>query len=111
MTKADDDLVAEAKKAFKRCEDWEASARGHFTLDTKFGNGDSYNQFQWDATIINARTASQKPMLTVNKTAVHCMHIVNDARQNKVGIAVRPVGGEATEKAADLLEGLIRHIE
>ena len=111
MTKADDDLIKQARKDFKRCEDWESLARTHFVDDMKFGNGDAYNQYQWENSIRSSREAAKKPMLTVNKTNVHCMHIVNDARQNKIGIMVRPVGGDATEKAADLLEGIIRHIE
>lgn len=111
MTKADDDLLDEIKENFKRCEEWEAEARTNYVRDTKFGNGDSYNKWQWDADIAASRDFDKKPMLTVNKTAQHCLQIINDARQNKAGIQIRPVGGDATQAAASLYEALIRHIE
>ena len=109
----DDALLAEIRANFKRCEDWEATARQNFIDDVKFGNGDARNLWQWPDDVQKARTlpGSQKPMLTVNKTRQHCLQIINDARQNKVGIQIRPVGGEATEKAAELYEALIRGIE
>lgn len=111
MTKKDDDLLIEIKENFKRCEEWEAAARANYLKDTKFGNGDSYNKWQWDSDVSASRDFDKKPMLTVNKTMQHCLQIINDARQNKVGIQIRPVGGEATQKAAGLYEALIRHIE
>lgn len=107
----DEEIVQQAKREFKRAEDHESLARNHFIQDVKFGTGDTYNRWQWPDDVAAARGKTEKSMLTVNKTEVHCMHIVNDARQNKIGIAVRPVGNEATEEAANVLEGVIRHIE
>lgn len=107
----DTDLLDQIKANFKRCEDWEATARQRYIEDLKFGNGDARNRWQWPDDVSRARESQQKPMLTVNKTQQHCLQIINDARQNKVGIEIRPVGGEATAKAADLYEALIRHIE
>ena len=62
----------------------------------KFGNGDAYNKFQWPSELIAYREGQRKPALTVNKTQVHCLQIINDQRQNKTSISIRPVGGEAT---------------
>ena len=109
----DDALFEEIRANFKRCEDWEATARQNYIEDLKFGNGDARNLWQWPDDVQKARRVpgSQKPMLTVNKTQQHCLQIINDARQNKVGIQIRPVGGAATEKAAELYEALIRGIE
>lgn len=109
MTRLSD--VERAKKAFKRCQDWEAKARANFIEDIKFGNGDSYNKFQWPAQLANYRETTQRPALTINKTQVHCLQIINDARQNKTSIQVRPVGDAASADAANVLEGIIRHIE
>lgn len=110
---SDDDLLREIQTNFSACEDWEATARQNFIEDMKFGNGDARNLWQWPDDVQKSRSlpGSQKPMLTVNKTRQHCLQIINDARQNKVGIQIRPVGGEATEKAAELYEALIRGIE
>lgn len=107
----DEEILEAARKDFKRCEDWEGNARNHFIEDLKFGNGDAYNQYQWDENLKVIRQQDQRPMLTINKTQVHCLQIVNDARQNKAGIEVRGVGDEASEEAANILEGIIRHIE
>jgi len=110
---SDEDLLKEIRTNFSACEDWEATARANFVEDMKFGNGDARNLWQWPDDVQKSRSlpGSQKPMLTVNKTRQHCLQIINDARQNKVGIQIRPVGGEATEKAAELYEALIRGIE
>ena len=43
----DPEILARAKKDFKRCEEWEAPARANFIADMKFGNGDAYNRWQW----------------------------------------------------------------
>jgi phage terminase large subunit-like protein len=49
--------------------------------------------------------------MTINKTRQHCLQIVNDARQHKAAINVRPVGDGATYEAAKIFEGVVRHIE
>jgi hypothetical protein len=111
---SDDDLVKEAKKRFTRCEDWEFVARKRFIEDTKFVNGDSDNLYQWPDILRSARgygTDQERPCLTINKTRQHCLQIINDARQNKTSVKFKPVGGRASFEAAQVLEGLMRHIE
>jgi len=107
----DEEILRRAKADFQRCEDWEGAARNHWKEDTKFRHGDSYNKWQWPATVSSYRETNDKPMLTVNKTNVHCLQVINDARQNKQGIKVTAVGEDADGDAADILEGVIRHIE
>lgn len=107
----DEEIIKQAREAFKRCEEWEAVARQRFVEDVKFGNADSRNGWQWSDALRKVREADHRPMLTINKTQVHCLQIVNDARQNKAGIEIRPVGNEATQEAAEIQEGIIRHIE
>jgi hypothetical protein len=110
----DDKIVQEAKDRFKRCQDWEATARKRYEADIKFCEGDSDNLYQWDRAVYNARIndpSGPKPALTVNKTRQHCLQIVNDARQNKAQIRIRPTGDGATYEAAQVFEGVCRHIE
>lgn len=107
-------IVREARKRFKRCVDWEAVARVRWLNDVKFANADSDNLFQWPAALLTGRgygTETERPCLTVNKTQQHCLQIINDARQNKTSIKIRPVGGGASYDAAQVLEGMVRHIE
>lgn len=114
---ADEKIVKEALKRFKRTAEWEATARSRFVEDVKFVNGDSDNLYQWPESTLSARgygannTGDQRPCLTINKTEQHCLQIINDARQNRTHIKVRPVGGGASYEAAQVYDGLIRHIE
>lgn len=108
---ADAAILREARRRFNRCQEWESVARNRFIEDMKFCYGDSYNLYQWNSTLYKERNAADKPALTINKTHQHCLQIINDARQNKVGIEVRPVGDGASKEAADIFEGIVRHIE
>ena len=108
-TAADRKIVAEAQERFERAREWESYARKNFVDDMKFANGDSVNMSQWDDATRVAR--GDRPCLTVNKTRVHCLQIVNDARQNKASIRINAVGDGATYEAAQIFEGMCRHIE
>lgn len=107
----DDKIVAEAKKRFAFCETWETHARQMYVEDYKFGHADSDNQDQWPNQLLTSREVDQKPTLTVNKTRIHCLQIINDAKQNKAGIVVHPTTNEATYEAAEVYEDVVRHIE
>jgi hypothetical protein len=108
------DLIREAKQRFKRSDLWESIARMRFLEDFKFYNADAYNMYQWPDTARNARgfgTGDERPCLTVNKSAKHCDMVINDSLQNKTSIRIKPVGDEASYDAAEVLEGIVRHIE
>lgn len=110
----DDKLIRTAKQRFRRCDTFEAIARKRWLEDYKFYNADAYNMYQWPDNARNARgfgTGDERPCLTVNKSAKHCDMVINDALQNKTSIKIKPVGNEATYEAAEVLEGIVRHIE
>ncbi len=107
----DEKIVREAKKRFKRCEEFEGEFRQRFLEDLKFANGDPDNRWQWPAALYSQRVSEQRPCLTVNRTRQHNLQIINDAKQNKPGIIIRPNGGDASYEAAQIYEGVIRHIE
>lgn len=104
-------ILDEAKKRFKRGMEWENTARLRGVADEKFANGDSVNNWQWNNRMHASRVNEDKPALTINKAAQHNLQVINDARQNKATIRIRPTGGGATYQAAQCLMGLIRHIE
>lgn len=108
---ADNEILLEAKKRFKICEDWEAQARVWFDYDYKFANADSNNMYQWDNWVVGDRVTLQRPCLTINKTMQHCLQIINDGKQNKPGVNIRPVGDEASFEAAQVFQEVTRHIE
>ena len=105
----DEQIIAEAKARFTRCQDWESQARDHALADTKFAQGDAYNNWQWPDEVRQGR--GDRPCLTNNKVRQHNLHIVNDARQHKAQIKVTPTGGDATYEAAEVLSGIVRRIE
>ncbi len=107
----DDAIVLEAKGRFRVCEEWESQARVYYELDIKFANGDSRNMFQWDEWVIGDRISAGRPCLTINKTNQHNLLIINDAKQNKPGINIRPVGDNASFEAAQVYQEVVRHIE
>jgi hypothetical protein len=111
QTDEETEILLEAKKRFKICEDWEAQARQYFEYDYKFANGDSNNMYQWDKWVIGDRQTNQRPCLTINKTQQHNLQIINDGKQNKPGVTIRPVGGDASFEAAQVFQEVVRHIE
>lgn len=107
----DEKIVAEAKRRFRQCEDWEGNARNLFCDDVKFANGDSDNLYQWPNSVRKNREIDERPCLTINKVRQHNLQIMNDARQNKSSPTVRPVGNGATFDSAQVFESIFRHIE
>jgi hypothetical protein len=108
---AEDPIVAEAMRRWKRCAEWEATARERFLDDVKFAEGDPDNGFQWPAAMKRNRDVSNRPCLTLNITRQHNLQIRNEAKQNKASIKIRATGGGASVKSANLMEALVRQIE
>ena len=107
----DDAIVLEAQRRFRICQEWEAQARTNFEFDYKFANADSINMYQWDSWVVGDRIANDRPCLTINKTKQHNLQIVNDGKQNKPGVNIRPVGDTASFEAAQIFQEVVRHIE
>lgn len=114
MLEGDDRIVATAKRQFHVEQEREATFRARFITDLKFANADPDNGWQWPGYLWSQRRDDPngyKPRLTVNKVRINNKQIENDAKQNKPGIHIRPVGGDATVKASHVWEGLVRYIE
>src|SRR5487761_2602976 len=107
----DEKIILEAKKRFKKCAEWEAAARQNFEADIRFANADPDNGYQWPDELRRLRETDNKPCLTINKTRQHCLQIINDAKQHKVSINIKATGSGASYDAAQVFEGVIRHIE
>jgi hypothetical protein len=107
----DEEILREARDRHKQGMDWEGEFRQSFTDDVRFCNGDADNRWQWPDTYLDDRDGQNRPSLTVNKTRQHCLQIINDARQNKPQVRITAVSDEATKEAADVFEGIVRHIE
>jgi hypothetical protein len=102
----DEKLVEEAKKRFARCVEAEAENRKNFADDVEFYSGD-----QWPSEIKRSRELDARPCLTVNRLPQFVRQVTNDQRQNRPSIKVRPVDDNADPETAEVIQGLIRHIE
>lgn len=109
----DERILHVAKSRFKRAAEWEAIARLRGDKDYKFANADSYNMYQWpnETQAANGGPNNTPVKLTVNKTRQHNLQIINEAKQNKPGVNIRPTGGDATYESAQAFEGCVRYIE
>jgi len=111
QSEEDVEIIKEAKKRFEIAQKWEAQARIFFEYDLKFANADSNNMFQWDNWVVGDRIVNNRPCLTINKTQQHNLQIINDGKQNKPGVNIRPVGDTASFEAAQVFQEVVRHIE
>lgn len=75
--------------------------------DLEFRQGDG----QWPAEIKNERKNAGRPCHTINRLPQFERQITNDLRKNRPAGIVSPVKDGATQDTAEVLQGLIRHIE
>lgn len=78
--------------------------RGKESLEFRWGN-------QWPDDVYNDRTTDNRPALTINHTNAFCSRIENQMRQDRARIRCQPVGDGANVDTAEVVNGLIRHIE
>lgn len=103
------DVIATALERFKLCQDAENKSRDQAFEELKFSLGE-----QWPEAIRRERETDpngSRPCLTVDKLDQYIRQVVNDARQNKPGIKIRPKDDGADPETAEVLQGLIRQIE
>lgn len=111
ISTADLDLLEEMRAKFDRAQDYEATARSRHMEDYKFAMGDSENGYQWPVEVKKNRDVDRTPTLTINSTRQFCLNIINECRQFKSAIKIDPVGDTASYDGAQVMTGIIRHIE
>lgn len=102
-----DSLLKDAREMFGRCKVAEDHNRITFKDDTRFARLGE----QWPADIQEQREREGRPCLTINRLPSFIRQVVNDARQNKPSIKVRPADSGADPETAEVINGLIRNIE
>jgi len=111
MADREKDIIERAYENFQACLNWEQATRQRYREDMRFLYADSDNQDQWEPSVKARRHLNTQPMLTINKTHTHWLHVVNNLKANKPSVQVHPTNDEATYEAAEIFEGLVRHIE
>lgn len=109
---SDESTLKEARDAFQVAADAEADNRARALDDIKFARIGEDNQ--WTVNGVNwaqKRRDTRRPVLTINMLPKFERQVMNDIRQNRPSIKVRPVDSGADVKTADVYTGLIRNIE
>jgi len=107
-------ILQEAKDRFDLVVSAESEQRKLELEDLQFDAGD-----QWPDEVKAARGGQvvdgvpipARPMLTINKLDQPIQLIINQQRNARLGIEVRPDSEDANDDTAEVLQGLIRHIE
>ena len=99
-------FIREALTRFKLAADNEAKPRKDMLNDWKFAMGE-----QWSIDIESQRVADGRPCLVMDHLKQSIRQVCNEQRQQRPSIQVNPVGDSATREVADVLQGLVRHIE
>jgi len=99
-------LIEEAQKFLHLCTTADMMNRQEALEDLRFSAGD-----QWPVEIQNSRTLESRPCLTINKIDAYVRQVVNNIRQQRPRIKVHAVNNNTDIKMADIVQGMIRHIE
>jgi len=101
-----DPRIDEAKQFLKVANDADTMNRQEALEDLKFVNGD-----QWPVELQNSRNLESRPVLTINKLDGYCRQVVNQIRQQRPRPKVNGMNSQSDQKIAEIIQGLIRHIE
>lgn len=104
--KADQDIISEVKNRFEMCNQADGENHKEGLDDLEFLKGN-----QWPEKQRRSREADGRPCLTINKLPTFLAQITNDQRQNRASIKVSPVSERADPETAEIIQGMIRHIE
>src|SRR5688572_1515021 len=111
----DDEAILEtARKRFDHCVEACSDNRKFQVDDAKFFAGSPDNGWQWPTDVLAARRNDPngaRPCLTINKQRQHVRQVTNEQRQNRPQGKVLPVDSAADPEVAEMLNGLVRHID
>lgn len=97
-------ILKEARKRLKMSIDAEADNRKAALDDLEFVSGE-----QWPEAARKAR--GDRPCLTINRMPSFVRQVVNEQRKTRPAIDVIPADSKAAKPTADVIQGLVRHIE
>lgn len=106
LAKDKEGILAELVRRVRWAVEFDAETRSEALDDLRFKAGQQWPD-QWRRT----REMEARPCLTINKLPAFVHQITNEQRQNKIAIKIHPVDDNADKKTAEIIQGLIRHIE
>lgn len=99
------DILSDGLEEFRLASEADSHNRESYIDDVRFGR----LGIQWED--IDKQRRKGRPCLTINRCPSFSRQVVNEARQNKISIKVRPVDDNADPETAEVMNGLIRNIE
>lgn len=102
----DAEIVQEARDRIELVASFESEFRREALEDFRFLAGE-----QWPDDIRQQRVQDGRPVLTINRLPQFVNLIVNEQRNNPPSIKVSPVDSRADVEVAEVLQGMIRHVE
>lgn len=103
------DLLKEIRERFDRAVEFEAVNRQERLDDVRFARlGDQWPEY---AKYDRNRPGKERPMLVVNRLLQFRDRVVNEIRQNTPSIRIRPASSGADQETAEVLMGLVHHIQ
>ena len=100
------DPLHEMRERFRLAEEYWEDDRSNALDDIKFKSGQ-----QWPDDVASQRVKDKRPCLVVDKLSQYVRQVVGDGRQNRPAIKVSPVDGGADVATAEILAGIVKHIE
>jgi len=100
-----DDRLAGFKARYKVLQDYWSDNRSAALADMKFRALE-----HWPEKLKKQRDDAGRPTLVVDKLNQYVRQVVNDGRQNRPGIKVRPIDDHGDDDVAEAFQGIIRHI-
>src|SRR6185295_2112185 len=107
--RTDEEILEEAKERLKQCIDDSDQQRKKQKDDLLFSTLE-----QWPSDVRSSRENDPngaRPCLTIDQINQYIVQVVNDMRQNRPAIKVRPVDDNADVDTAEVFQGVIRQIE
>ncbi len=106
VPEGDGDFLMTARHRLENAFTAESRNRIEALEDLRFIAGD-----QWPVQIRSIRLGDNRPCLTIPRINTFYSQIVSDLRKNRPAIQVDPVGSGADIEKAQILQGIIGHIE
>lgn len=102
----DEEILRLARERFTLSSIAENEIRKEALDDLEFRAGR-----QWPDDVKMARVIDNRPCLVINRIPQFIRQITNDQRQNRPAIKVSPIDDMGDVETAEILQGMIRHIE
>lgn len=108
------EFISTCRKRLNQAIEATSQNRAYQVDDLRFAAGSPDNKFQWPEQVVRSREGDPngaRPVLTINKLPQHIFQVTNEQRHNRPSIKVLPVDDKADKELADILTGIVRHIE